>query len=446
MSEFIEFLSPSALSEMQKANDELVKMVANVKAVQTEMSKISTPSGGDASVKQLTAQYQEQQRIIQSLQQQIQKLTEAKIRKNQASALEKVMASQQLKIEKDAALAVSSLTGAYQKLSLARAKAKNTLRDLIASESASTAEIKKAQREFDILDQKVRKADKAVGDFSKNVGNYKTAFSGLSNLMGAFGIATGLSLGADIIKSIYQTTKELQSLDLALKMVSGTQQEYAANQSFVTEVSNKWGLEIKSLTQQYTQFYTASKGLLSQDAIKKTFEGIAKAGAIMGLSLEKQSAAFYAIDQMMSKGTVTAEELKKQLGNAMPGAIKAAAMAYMDLHPRIKDIQEAEKALYAGMKKGAIDSATYVPLIVQNFQKLYGIENIDKVDTLIAAQNRLQNSWTNLVRSLNESNTGAITTIFTKLTKSANGFLMILTRINDSWDIVFKKAEEKGTY
>jgi hypothetical protein len=38
--------------------------------------------------------------------------------------------------------------------------------------------------------------------------------------MGAFGISTGLYLGASIIKDIYETSKELQSLDLALKMVS----------------------------------------------------------------------------------------------------------------------------------------------------------------------------------------------------------------------------------
>jgi hypothetical protein len=71
---------------------------------------------------------------------------------------------------------------------------------------------------------------------------------------------------------------------------------------------------------------------------------------------------------MMSKGTVTAEELKKQLGNAMPGAIKAAAMAYMDLHLQITSIQQAEKSVVCRHEKGAIDSATYVPLIVKNFR------------------------------------------------------------------------------
>jgi len=184
--------------------------------------------------------------------------------------------------------------------------------------------------------------------------------------------------------------------------------------------------------------------LLSQESIKTTFEGIAKAGSVMGLSLEKQKDAFYAIDQMMSKGNVTAEELKKQLGNAMPGAIKAAAMAYMELHPAIKTIQEAEKGLYEAMKKGALDSATYVPLIVKNLNKIYGIEMLNKVDTLQANQNRLSNSWTEMVRSLNESNTGGLTKFFNFFTKGMTGMLQILTRFNDEWDEIYKKAELKG--
>jgi tape measure domain-containing protein len=230
--------------------------------------------------------------------------------------------------------------------------------------------------------------------------------------MGAFGIATGLFLAVDIGKNIYETTKQLQSLDLALKMVSGSQEEFSSNQAFIAGVAEKWGIEIKGLTEQYTQFYTASKGILSTEKIKTVFESIAKSGALMGLSVEKQNNAFYAFEQMMSKGVVSAEELKKQLGNAMPGAMKAAGMAYMELHPKIKTIQEAEGALMKEMKAGAIDSATYVPLIVKNFEKLYGIEMVNKVDTLQASQERLANSWTDLVRSMNESETGGITQFF----------------------------------
>jgi transcription initiation factor IIE alpha subunit len=41
---------------------------------------------------------------------------------------------------------------------------------------------------------------------------------------------------------------------------------------------------------------------------------MAKLVPVLWSIIEKQQSAFYAFDQMMSKGTVTAEELKKQLG------------------------------------------------------------------------------------------------------------------------------------
>ncbi|HAH54382.1 MAG TPA: hypothetical protein DCM02_03620, partial [Flavobacterium sp.] len=248
-------------------------------------------------------------------------------------------------------------------------------------------------------------------------------------------------LAVDIAKNIYETTKQLQSLDLALKMVSETELEFAKNQQFVTEVADKWGLEIKSLQQTYTQFYTASKGLLTDNQIKETFEGIAKAGSVMGLSLDTQKNAFYAIDQMMSKGTVTSEELKKQLGNAMPGAIKAAAMAYMELHPQIKSIQEAEKALYEDMKKGAIDSATYVPLIAKNFQILYGIESLNSVHTMQAAQNRLVNSWTEWIRGTTQGGSGLkiIVSLMEALAKNLGTVINILALSATGW-LAYKSA------
>ncbi len=310
-----------------------------------------------------------------------------------------------------------------------------------AANSNQAAQIKKLTSEVDSLNNKLSNANNAINKIGTS--SY-TSYKMLSSLMAAFGIQIGLYLFADIVKNIYETTKELQSLDLALKMVTETEGKYAESKEYLSKVSEKWGLEIKSLTQQYIQFYTSSKGLLSDKAIQETFEGIAKAGSVMGLSLEKQSSAFYAIDQMMSKGTVSSEELKKQLGNAMPGAIKAAAMAYMQLHPQIKNIQEAEEALYAAMKKGAIDSATYVPLIVKNFEKLYGIEALNSVNTLVAEENRLRNHWTELIRSMNESETSGIQSFFKIVIKGLDSVVYHLIRVNDSWSSTFEKAFTRG--
>ena len=47
----------------------------------------------------------------------------------------------------------------------------------------------------------------------------------------------------------------------------------------------------------------------------------------MGLSAEQSSGAFMALQQMLSKGTVQAEELRGQLGERIPGAFEYAAQA-----------------------------------------------------------------------------------------------------------------------
>ena len=350
---------------------------------------------------------------------------------------------QNIALQKQALIA-ARLSEPYNKLKTAHTEAERTLRNLITSETASNREIRTAQKEFDNLSKKVQKADNAVGKLSNHQQSLGKLSSGIGDLMGAFGISTGLYLGATIVKDIFETTKELQSLDLALKMVSGSQAEFASNQSFVSAVAEKWGIEIKGLTQQYTQFYTAAKGIIATEKIKTVFESIAKSGALMGLSVEKQNAAFYAFEQMMSKGVVASEELKKQLGNAMPGAMKAAGMAYMELHPKIKSIQEAEAALMSEMKKGAIDSATYVPLIAKNFEKLYGIEQVNKVNTLQSSQERLANTWTELVRSMNTSETGGLTKFISFAMSSVTNLMNLLVRANSSWDDLYKKAAGQG--
>ena len=104
------------------------------------------------------------------------------------------------------------LVGTYEKLNKARNDAQKRLGDLLTAEKKSTAEIIIAQREFNKLDARVKAVDAALKNYSKNVGNYKSAFEGLSgtlrNLISAFGIATGVALFGQIIGDITSTVRE----------------------------------------------------------------------------------------------------------------------------------------------------------------------------------------------------------------------------------------------
>lgn len=343
-------------------------------------------------------------------------------------------------------LANKSLSRAIDELEAKLKKATAALADMKSKSDAAALAQEKARQKMAETERQVASLTARLNQSAIAVDRLSFGMNATRNLMSAFGISFGLFLAADIVKNIYRTTKELQSLDLALKMVSGDAETFAENSVFVKGLAEKWGIEVKGLTQQYTQFYTASKGILSLEKIKTVFEGIAKSGALMGLSVEKQNSAFYAFEQMMSKGVVSSEELKKQLGNAMPGAMKAAGMAYMDLHPKIKSIQEAEGALLKEMKAGAIDSATYVPLIVKNFEKLYGIEMVTKVETMQAAQERLGNTWTEMVRAMSVADQGTVAgQTLIGMTRLANGLLEVLTEIVSTQKQINAGNKDQGT-
>lgn len=329
------------------------------------------------------------------------------------------------------------LVSAYTKLNNARTEAKNKLRDLIASEKASSAEIKKATIEFDRLDAKVRKADRAVGDFSKNVGNYKSAFTGIKDIFGAFGIVGGLTAFATITKDIFNTTKELQSLDLALKSVTGSQENFNAQQTFLSTIAEKYGLEIKNLTKQYTAFYVAAKDKLAAQEIQDLFENIAKSGSALGLSNETLERSFVAVNQMLSKGTVASEELRGQLAEALPGAVQAMTKAVQILHPEIKNL--TEKGLFEMIKSGKILASEVLPETARQLVILTGADKAEGIETLTKLTNKLSNDWTEMVRSINETNTSGFG-MFVK--EIVSGLSNILTFTS----LIFKDEKQLEEY
>lgn len=148
----------------------------------------------------------------------------AKKRNTKLTIEERVQNEINNRVLKQAALEKLGLVSAYDKLNRSRTEAKNKLRDLIASENASTEAIKKARAEFEKLDGKVKIADRAVGDFTKNVGNYPklNAFAGgLRNLVGAFGFVGGIAAFASVVKGAVGIVREYEKEIVNLAAVAG---------------------------------------------------------------------------------------------------------------------------------------------------------------------------------------------------------------------------------
>jgi tape measure domain-containing protein len=434
----------------RQAQKELEKIVENLKKAHDEIVRINqtglningtTSPRNPADLNNLIRQNEELARKYRELEERLSRLNAQRQASRQRTS-EEIVNQRELAQNADRQTrATSALVGAYNNLNAQHQIASRRLQDLIArgrtanqTQSQYNREIREAQTAFQGLDRRIQSADRAVGRFNRNVGNYRQAFSGLRDLIGAFGIAGGVTLFAGIATSVFQTTKELQSLDNALKQVSGTQEQMARSQAFLREVSEAYGLEINSLTKQFTQFYVSAKDKISATEIENIFRSVSKAGATMGLSVENQERAFLALNQMMSKGVVSAEELRGQLGEALPGAFGIMAKA----------VGVTEVELSKLMKDGKLLADEVLPKFARELEKVYGIETIERVETLTASQNRLKNSWTELVRSLNESETGGISQFFKFIVDGLNKIANLLIRVNTSWNDLYKQAGAKG--
>lgn len=381
--------------EAKLAQDEMLKLAQNALTASRNISKISTPSGyktNSSNNADTTSSIRQQTEAIKSL-------SIAKQNLNQKTAEEIVNQGILNRNARQSVIANSQLAGAYANLSAQQSRASRTLQDLIARGRLATqtqkqhnAELKTAQRDFDRLNQKVLLADKAVGRFNRNVGNYPQVARGFTELLGAFGIGLGIGLIAEVTKDIFNQTRELQSLDLALKQVIGTQEDYVRAQSFLLRLSEQYGVGIKELTKSYTQFYVSAKDKLSGQEIEDIFESISKASGAMGLSIEQQEGAFLALTQMLSKGTIQAEELRGQLSERLPGAFGILA----------KSMGVTEVQLNKMLKDGKVLAAEVLPAFARELEKAYGIETLNRVESLNASTTRLSNGWTNFIRSLNE--------------------------------------------
>lgn len=218
-----------------------------------------------------------------------------------------------------------------------------------------------------------------------------------SNLIAA-GVAyvsyAGIMAGG---KAIIDTALANERLTNTLKVATGSSEAAARETAFLREESEKLGLQFITTSGQYAKLAAATKGTaLEGQATRDIFLGIAKASTVLGMSAEQSGGALFALQQMVSKGKVSAEELNGQLGERLPGALQIAA--------RAMDMTTAE--LYKLMETGGLTAEQLLPALAAELEKTFGAQAQEAAQGLNAKINRLDNSFTDLKTSI--GNTGLL--------------------------------------
>ena len=178
---------------------------------------------------------------------------------------------------------------------------------------------------------------------------------------------TAITIGATIGigKTIMQTGQDFESMASGLQAVTGDSQKAAQEMSYLQKQALSLGLDLQQTSKNYVKFYASAAGKATDSQIKNLFEGVSQYGTVLGATGEEQSRALLALNQMYSKGTVQAEELKGQLGDALPNAVGIFVKALNKLKGRT-DL--TEKDLMAMMKNGELLAKDILPLVGDEFK------------------------------------------------------------------------------
>ena len=222
--------------------------------------------------------------------------------------------------------------------------------------------------------------------------NQANNFAGSLKTVGPL-IASAFSVAAisAFASKVIDTTIAFQGYQKAIEFGSGSAENYAKNQSFLTETINKFGLDLRTTTEAYKQFFTASTlAGQSQEETNKQFLAVTKAGTVLKLTTDQMQGAFLALGQMMSKGTVQAEELRGQLGERIPGAFSLMAKA----------LNVNERQLNKMLEQGQVLSRDALPKFAAELEKTFGPQAEKNLNGLVNSQNRFNSAIDGLVLAI----------------------------------------------
>lgn len=220
----------------------------------------------------------------------------------------------------------------------------------------------------------------------------------IAEVFGAYKLLnTTLGLVKQSLLNIPQAGIEQQVTKSSILGIFGTE-EGTKNLQFLVDISQKAGQNLLTLEQSYRRFAPAAAlAGASQEDINKSFKDFSEVGTILHLTQDKVNSLFLALDQIYSKGVVQSEEIKKQLGNVLPGAVEIGAQAF----------GKSPAAFLEAMKKNEVIAKDFIPKFAALYRKIFGGEN-DKVFTLVSDQllsntQRVTNQYTELNRQLFKS-------------------------------------------
>lgn len=257
-----------------------------------------------------------------------------------------------------AAAALRSTGDAARSSQAALKSAGVNTRDLAGESDRLKASVDKTRGGIDQLSESLRRNKNASEDAGKGFSFFedqgRKTLSTVQRIRGEIlSLVTtyvGLQAGINLAGGAIDAYKMRQQAMIKISQVVGQDQAKINSEwDYMVGLSDKLGIKLEDVAKGYTAFAVAAKATgISLEQTKFIFESVAKTGRVFHLSADDMQGIFRAMQQMLSKGQVYAEELTGQLGERLPGAVALFAKGMnMTTAQLLKAMQNGEVSAQA---------------------------------------------------------------------------------------------------
>lgn len=214
--------------------------------------------------------------------------------------------------------------------------------------------------------------------------------------------------GAYGISQLNRSNQELISGQLTTQAVLAakgysTEEGIQANQ-WLMNMADNVGFNYMQALPDYNQFLSNALGAgLGVGQSQEIFQGFSEYQTAMGVTPARRKLVQNALSQMLGKGVLSMEEVRRQMAESMPGTMDVFAQAYSEMTGSGLQGQEALSKFYEDIAKGGIKSADILPIVA----RLLSERAAPKLDVMkqssIAEQARAENAQTRLLETFSKA-------------------------------------------
>lgn len=204
-------------------------------------------------------------------------------------------------------------------------------------------------------------------------------------------------IGFEAVKSgvsaLLDAQKSFQQIKYGLQGATGSAEAADKAYAFVAQTAKELGLNLEEAGKSFASMSAAASanGIAMKDQ-QELFRQLSRSATVMHLSSEQMGRATMALGQSFSKGKFQAEELRQQLGEAIPGIVPRFIQAVAKMN---EGTALAGKSFDKLLQGGELSVEKYLPAMIQALEKTgAGAEDASK--SLSAELNRLSTAWFDL--------------------------------------------------